>query len=179
MEKVCRFIVRILTSVLVAAVVLLAVLLAGVRLIGLTPYTVLSGSMEPTYPVGSIIYVRDVDPAELKVGDPVTFYLSGTTVATHRIIEVAGEGTPQLAFRTQGDANDKPDGLTPASRIIGKPVFAVPWLGYVSAYVQTPAGLICIVGGGGVLLLLSCLVDLLFPKQKDPASETEEATDNG
>ena len=43
------------TWVLVLCVAVLAFLLAGVRLIGYTPYTVLSGSMEPTYPVGSLI----------------------------------------------------------------------------------------------------------------------------
>ena len=48
---------NVVSTVLVAAVVLLAVLLVGVRLFGLQVYTVLSGSMEPAYPVGSLIYV--------------------------------------------------------------------------------------------------------------------------
>ena len=50
------------TTVLVSLVVILAILLVGVRVVGLTPYVVLSGSMEPTYHTGSLIYVKKVDP---------------------------------------------------------------------------------------------------------------------
>lgn len=169
-----RIITKILSTALVAVVVLLAILLAGVRLIGFTPYTVLSGSMEPTYHVGSVIYVKDIDPVALKLGDPVTFHLSGGTVATHRIVEVLNEGTPQLSFRTKGDANKNVDGEIPASAIIGKPVFAVPYLGYVSKFVQKPQGLICIVGCAAVVLALSYGIEALFPKQKASAPEDGE-----
>ena len=78
----------VIIIILAIAVVLLAVALVGVRLIGLNPYVVLSGSMEPTYHVGSLIYVKDVDYKELKDGDPITFMLSEDAIATHRIIEV-------------------------------------------------------------------------------------------
>jgi signal peptidase len=78
----------IVTSVLVIAAVLVAVALVGVRLIGLQVYTVLSGSMEPVYHVGSLIYVKDTDYRELEVGDDITFMLNETTIVTHRIVEI-------------------------------------------------------------------------------------------
>ena len=53
-----------ITTVIVILVVILAILLAGVRLFGLQVFTVLSGSMEPTYHVGSLIYVKKTDPAQ-------------------------------------------------------------------------------------------------------------------
>lgn len=103
MPKAVKVFWNILTTVLAVVVVGLAVLLVGVRLVGLTPYVVLSGSMEPTYPTGALIYVKDV-----KVGDPITFVLNEElTVATHRVIEV---NTADGWFRTQGDDNDSPDG---------------------------------------------------------------------
>lgn len=173
MEELFRTISKTLSTLLVSVVVVLAVLLAGIRLIGFTPYTVLSGSMEPAYHVGSIIYVMKVDPAELKLGDPVTFRLAGSTVATHRIVEVLNEGTPQLAFRTKGDANQVVDGVTPASAIIGKPVFTVPYLGYISSFIQKPQGLLCVVGTGAAVLAISYIIDALFPKEKESASEPE------
>ena len=49
---------QIISTILVALVVLLAVALVGVRLAGIRTFTVLSGSMEPTYHVGSLIYVK-------------------------------------------------------------------------------------------------------------------------
>ena len=77
-----------ISSILITLVVLLAVALVGVRLIGLDVYVVLSGSMEPTYHVGSLIYIKDVNYKELKAGDPITYMLNENTVVTHRIIEV-------------------------------------------------------------------------------------------
>ena len=172
MEKVFKGVLKFLSTALVAVVVLLAVLLAGTRLIGLTPYTVLSGSMEPTYHVGSVIYVKDVDPTELKVGDPLTFRLEGGTDAPPRIIEIVGSGD-SLSFRTQGDANKNPDGLSPASAVIGKPLFSIPYLGFVSHFLQRPQGIICVIGCTAAVLLLSYLVEALFSK-KDSGSETDE-----
>ena len=87
MNKTVKKTWNIITTVLVAAVVLLAVLLVGVRLAGLQVYTILSGSMEPTYPVGSLIYVKKIDPADLQIGDPATFVLNeDLVVATHRVV---------------------------------------------------------------------------------------------
>jgi signal peptidase len=173
MEAFFRTTTKILSTLLVSVVVLLAICLAGVRLIGLTPYTVLSGSMEPAYHVGSIIYVMDIEPTELKVGDPVTFRLSGNTIATHRIIEVFNEGTSQLSFRTKGDANQIADGEIPASAVIGKPVFTIPYLGYISNFIQKPQGIICVVGTGTAVLLISYAIDALFTKEKESASEPD------
>lgn len=65
-----RKIWSLISTLVVIVIVFLAIALVGVRLVGLTPYTVLSGSMEPTYHVGSLIYVKDVDPSEIRVGDP-------------------------------------------------------------------------------------------------------------
>lgn len=61
MSKTVKKIWNTVTSVLVAVVVILALLLVGARVVGLQVFTVLSGSMEPTYHVGSLIYVKKVD----------------------------------------------------------------------------------------------------------------------
>lgn len=83
----------VISTVIVVLAVLLAVLLVGTRLIGLQPFTVLSGSMEPTFKTGSLIYVRKVDPETLEAGDIITYVLDERlTVATHRIVEVIPDG---------------------------------------------------------------------------------------
>lgn len=173
MEKVLKGIGKTLSTALIVIVVLLALLLVGVRLIGFTPYAVLSGSMEPNYPVGSIVYVKKVDPATLQVGDAITFRLTGNVVATHRIIEVHNEG--QLGFRTQGDANETADGVTPATAVVGKVFFGIPFLGYVSNYVQTPMGIVCILGVSAAVLVLSGLIDAVFDKKKKQAPEEPDS----
>jgi signal peptidase len=166
--KTIRIVSKVFSYVLVATVVLLAVLLGGVRLFGLTPYAVLSGSMEPTYHVGSVIYVTDVDPTELDVGDPITYRLSDGTLVTHRIDRVLGEGTPGLSFLTKGDANEGADGTAiSAAAIVGKPVFSVPLLGYVSAFVQRPGGWILLAVICACVWLLSFVADVLLPKSSE------------
>ena len=179
MEKIFKIISKTLSTALVAVVVLLAIALVGIRVIGFTPYTVLSGSMEPTYHVGSVVYVKKVDPTTLKVGDPITFYLTGNVIATHRIIEVHGEGTPNLGFRTQGDANETVDGITPASAVIGKATFSIPYLGYLSNFLQQPKGLITVVGTGAAVLVVSYIIDALFPAKKETEPEAGEENTNG
>ena len=61
MKKTVKRIWNIMTSIIVGIAVLLAVALVGVRLVGFQVFSVLSGSMEPTYHVGSLIYVKNVD----------------------------------------------------------------------------------------------------------------------
>lgn len=152
-----------LTTVLVVLVVILALLLVGARLIGLQVFTVLSGSMEPTYHVGSLIYVKDVDPYELESGDVITFMLDEDTVATHRVVEVVPDerDATVVRFRTKGDANDVEDGsLVHYKNVIGTPVFTIPKLGYLASYIQNPPGTYVAISTGAILLLLVFLPDL-------------------
>ena len=84
--KALKTVWNVITTVLVALVVVLAILLVGVRVVGLTPYVVLSGSMEPTYHTGSLIYVKKVDPFTIESGTPITFMMDEDTIATHRVV---------------------------------------------------------------------------------------------
>ena len=166
------------TTVLVALAVLLAVALAGVRLVGLQPYAVLSGSMEPAYHVGSLIYVKSVDYTELEAGDAITFMLSEDAIATHRIVEVVPdeEDSTVLRFRTKGDANEDTDGtLVHYKNVIGKPVFTTPLLGYVANFIQNPPGTYIAISAGAVLLLLMFLPDL-FAKDEGKEKKKESVT---
>ena len=170
MSKTIKRIWNWISGVLVGIVVLLAVALVGVRLIGLQPYVVLSGSMEPTYHVGSLIYVKAVDYKELKTGDPITYMVSQDTVVTHRIIEVlVDEEDPEtIRYFTQGDANDIPDGSSVHYKnIIGKPVFSVPYLGYVSNYIQNPPGQYVAIAAGALLIMMVFLPDIFASDEKE------------
>ncbi len=177
MSKSAKRIWNWISSLLVGIVVLLAIALVGVRIIGLQPYAVLSGSMEPTYHVGSLIYVKTVDYKELRIGDPITFMISQDTVVTHRIIEViADEEDPDtIRYFTKGDANDTPDGSSVhCKNILGKPLFSIPYLGYVSNYIQNPPGRYIAMAGGALLILLVFLPDVFGSKDKDTAKDSSQ-----
>ena len=158
-----------LTTVLVALVVILAILLVGVRLVGLTPYVVLSGSMEPTYHTGSLIYVKKVDPFTIEAGTPITFMMDEDTIATHRVVGVVPdeEDSTVIRFRTKGDANDAEDGtLVHYKNVIGTPVFSIPYLGYVSDYITNPPGMYIGFTVLGVIILMLFAPDLLRAADK-------------
>ena len=189
MVKTIKKIWNAVTTVLVALVVVLALLLVGARLVGLKVYTVLSGSMEPAYHVGSVIYVKSVDYKTLQPGDVITFMLDEDTVATHRITEVLVDENDPNTYRyfTKGDANAAPDGSSVHYKnIIGTPVFTVPYLGYVADYIQNPPGTYISIAAGVVLLMLVFIPDLIEdekPKKSkstkaDPAPEAEEDIDS-
>ena len=163
MSKTVKRIWNGITWALVAIAVVLAILLVGARLIGLRVFSVLSGSMEPTYHVGALIYVKNVDYTELESGDVITYMLDEDTVATHRIVEVVHdeEDPSALRYRTKGDANEAEDGcLVHYKNVIGSPVFTIPLLGYLANYIQNPPGTYIAISAGAFLLLLVFLPDL-------------------
>ena len=169
MSRTIKKIWNIVSGILVGLAVILAILLVGVRLVGFQVFSVLSGSMEPSYHVGSLIYVKKIDPQELKSGDVITFMLDEDTVATHRIVEmVPDEKDPTVyRFRTKGDANETVDGkLVHYKNVIGKPVFTIPYLGYVANYIQHPPGTYIAISVGAILLLLVFLPDMFSKEEK-------------
>ena len=161
------------TTLLVVLVVLLAIALVGVRLVGLQVFMVLSGSMEPTYHVGSLIYVKQVDPAEVKVGDPITFVLNeDLVVATHRVVDISVDEEGVIRYYTKGDANDSPDGApVHQANLLGEPVFSIPYLGYVANFIQHPPGTYIAIAGGAVLILLMFLPELISALTEDEEEE--------
>ena len=130
MSRSLKKVWNIVSSVLVALVVLLALLLVGARVVGLRVFTVLSGSMEPTYHTGALIYVKPVDdPLAIPEGTVITFMLDEDTIATHRVVGVVpDEDDPAVVrYRTKGDANETEDGgLVHYKNVIGTPVFSIP-----------------------------------------------------
>lgn len=185
MSKTIKQIWNAVTTVLVTVVVILALALAGARFVGMQVFTVLSGSMEPVYHVGSLIYVKEVDPYELEAGDVITYMLSEDTVSTHRIVGVVPdeEDPAVIRFRTKGDANDAEDGtLVHYKNVIGSPVFTIPMLGYVANYIQNPPGTYIAISGGAILMLLVFLPDLFDseePKEEKKAKKSRPGRKRG
>lgn len=174
MNRSVKKIWNVISTVLVVIVVVVALLLVGARLFGLQVYAVLSGSMEPTYHVGSVIYVEPVDPSEIQVGDPITFVMNEElTVATHRVVRIDAENSH---FYTKGDANENPDAApVHFNNLLGKPVFTIPYLGYISSYVQSPPGMYYAIAVGVLLLVLVFVPDMLDGGKKKKSGKSEKS----
>lgn len=161
-----------------AVVVLCAVAIAATvlvpRIIGAEPYTVVSGSMEPEIPVGSIVVAQEVPAGHVQFDDVVTYQLESgkRQTVTHRVVAVDIVGG-ETRYRTQGDANDSIDSepVRP-EQIRGKVIYHVPYLGYVGTWlpmdVRPKLAMIA-----GVMLLVyaaSLLLRGLFDRRRRDAS---------
>ena len=162
MNPKTRKLLKVISNALVIFVVILAILLVGVRILGLKVFTVLSPSMEPTYKTGSVIYVKSIKPEDLKVDDVITFSISKTTTATHRIVEILPKNNGTRYFQTKGDAN-KVNDASPVheANIIGTPVFTIPYLGYLASFIQNSRGKYLSIAIILILLIVVFLLDTL------------------
>lgn len=171
--KIIAAVTRILSVIMLALIAVLALLLFGCRIFGLTPYTVLSGSMEPTYHVGSIIYVVSEKADDVKVGEAITFKKSGLP-ATHRVVEIDYENR---RFFTKGDANDSFDAPVKFEYLIGKPLFTIPYLGYFAGWISGVKGKLIAVAFLVTFFALLYITDLL-EKSNETDAEDKPSIEN-
>ena len=141
------------------------------QIFGYSAQVVVSGSMQDTYSVGSLIVAKRTDPELLRVGDDITFLSGQSATITHRIVGIL-EGTGEdgeRTFETQGTMNEKPDkNAVPAKNVIGKVVFSSLLLGKIALFINKRYALLI---GGMVAFNI-----LLFTYQHikgDPPAEGE------
>lgn len=165
--KILNQIFKLLSGIVIAAIVIYMAIAAPI-LLGYRPMAVLSGSMEPTYPVGSIIYYHQISFDELEAGDPVTFF-AGDSLVTHRIMKV---DTLSRTITTKGDHNKTQDPVpVEEANIAGKATnFAIPFAGFFVTYSKNPIA----ISGMAVIILLSYLLEELVSEQKEGNKKNEQ-----
>lgn len=146
--------IRAFSTLLLAALIGLCLPLTVPRFLGYEIYSVISGSMEPSIPVGSLVYVRETEPADMEAGDVIAFYgaADGISIITHRVVEnrvLMGE------LVTRGDANQEED-VRPVTyaRCIGKVVCTVPGAGKLAELLTGQRGRFA---AGGMILAAALL----------------------
>lgn len=110
---------------------------------GYTVLRVVSGSMEPDYPIDAMLFVHKVRGEEIRPGDVISFYSTDPNLAgavnTHRVVSVEKDENGEISFTTKGDANPLADLYkTPADRLVGKVVFSSITLGKISRLAANP-----------------------------------------
>lgn len=167
-KTICNILSTIVLVVLLAAA---AVILVPM-LLGYKEMAVLSGSMEPTIPVGSLVYVKPVEAGELQAGDVCTYYLSdGETFVTHRVLSIDPDAQTLV---TQGDANESPDGDIQFSQVYGRADFHLPYLGIATQNIRTPVGIMSICGVIMLVIVLNfipAIIDAAEDEKKQKATQ--------
>jgi signal peptidase len=157
--------------VIVTVVILVLAFYRPTSLAGDTRYEpVLTGSMEPAIPVGSIIVIKETDPNSLIVGDVICYQFSEHALITHRIISVSGAG-----FITKGDANEEPDDrLVEKEDVIGKVEIILPYFGYLASSVRTPIGFMILLFIPATLLIAFEIRNIIKELRKSEGNNRQE-----
>lgn len=136
--------------------VLLTLIMLGTKLFGYQMLTVDSGSMEPNFPVDSLIFVKTVDPSELQTDDVITFTVDEKgTLVTHRIVAVLKD---ERSFITRGDANNTNDSSTvPYGNVVGKAELCLPKIGAVFRAVTSESNRVYVYIVIGILVGLTIM----------------------
>jgi signal peptidase len=125
--------------------VLALIIALGIAVIGLpaatgsTALTVLTRSMEPTYPPGTLVIVAPIKAQDIRLGDAITYQIESgkPDVVTHRVIAVSSKSDGSVTFVTQGDNNGAPDANpVVADQVRGKVWYSLPWIGWVNTTVS-------------------------------------------
>lgn len=167
---------NIIYYIIISAIIFIAllVIVSSFPITGnIKMFTVLSGSMEPSIHVGSVVVIKPV--SNYKIGDVITFGKTDIPT-THRIAEMkVVEG--EMVYQTKGDANDSPDGEeVNAKDIRGKVMFSIPWFGYVVDFVKKPMGLMVVIIVPSVIIVYDQLQGILreMKKLKSKVKKVEE-----
>ena len=147
----CNFLGTLILIVVIVACLPLTV----PRLLGYDIFSVVSGSMEPAIPVGSVVFVEPAAPENVEAEDVIAFWRDGSVV-THRVLEnrfVVGE------FVTKGDANEQEDiNPTPYNALIGRVKLHVPVMGALLTLLASTVGklyLLCLAACGVMFNILA------------------------
>lgn len=160
----------IILSWAVYACIACYLLIAAPMLAGYHPVVVLSGSMEPTFHVGSVIYYKEAEFADINVGDAITFRAGEDGMVTHRVTE---KSELSQTFTTKGDANLSEDpNPVEYSDVLGKVwKINIPYAGYFVNYSKN----ITTIAVMAAIIIINIVLDMTFPdkekKKKEPSAQ--------
>jgi signal peptidase len=147
------------THVAVTAIVAAAFSYLGLIFLGYEPMVIVTGSMQKTLPVGSLVVSHKVDPRVLQVGDVISFQkpIGAKGIDTHRIVAIKNDHGKRL-YQTKGDNNPVVDPWmitfdpgVPAHRV----AFSLPYAGNALLFARSSGGRLSLVGLVCLILLLS------------------------
>lgn len=160
---------RIISGIVLAAVLCVCIPATVPQAFGYEIFSVVSGSMEPEVPVGSLVYVKPAEPAALEAGDVIAFSDSGAgdTVITHRVVE---NRTAMGELVTKGDANDANDAVpVKYGQVIGRMEHRIPALGGILESMMSRSGSMAGVLLVAMAIMLQIMAAAISPKRRQKA----------
>ena len=180
--KVLRSIADIVYKTIASCIIMIGTTLIIMFCVGVRPYAVQTGSMEPEIMTGSLCFVNHKAAYEsITIGDIIAFKLESGMMVTHRVVEISEEG-----LITKGDANNAVDAnVITDVEYVGKTFYWIPNIGYLMMFIRTRRGIIISVS----VFLIFFLIGFLFQdddknddkntEKKAEESENENITEEG
>lgn len=158
MDKTLK-VIKAVINALMTMILILGIIFVLLYVIGIEPFVVESGSMQPTIQTGSLSFInKNVDYEKIKENDVIAFRAQTGNLVTHRVIKITDVG-----FETKGDSNDISDGVsTTKDNYIGKNIFSIPKAGLLVKIIQTPRGKIILI----TFIILILIYGFLFGENK-------------
>ena len=155
----------VLGTAILIFVIVLCIPFTIPKVLGGQIYTVISGSMEPAIPVGSLVYVEGIAPEDVQENDVIAFYggRDANAIITHRVVEnriIMGE------FITKGDANQTND-MNPVQydNLLGRVEWSVPEVGVIAQMLTGMEGKIAAGSMIGLAVVLHLIAGVLEKKE--------------
>ncbi len=166
--------------VLVAAIAALVLIIPAAT--GSVALTVLTGSMEPGLPPGSMVVVKPTDPADVRIGSIITYQWEPgePALVTHRVTEVVSNSDGTFTWTTQGDNNSEPDpNPVTQEQLRGVVWYSLPLVGWVSNLVAGDLRPILVPVIGGALLVYAAVlvVQSLRGRRKAAGGDAEASAE--
>lgn len=172
MKKIANVLSTLLIVLLIIAI---AAILTAKLIFGIEMKAVLTPSMEPELPVGSLLVISPAEYEDIKIGDDITFVRDkNLTLVTHRVIQ-KDDSTKKIT--TQGIANNSPDSPTSYDNVVGKVKFHIPLVGYFVIWTADLKGkIIC-----AIVIVALVALSILFSSsdtEKESAEKNAEKANN-
>lgn len=151
-----RKIISTFENIVIAVVALLLIVFIVLKATGFQFFVVMSGSMEPILPVGSVVLVQPTPYDSIQVGDDISFVVGEERITvTHRVIE---KDENNNTLTTKGVANNVSDDPIPASAVIGKVIFDIPFIGRLLYFLSGLQGKIV----AGIVVVAWVIITMLI-----------------
>lgn len=132
-----------------------------------------SSSMVPTLNVGDLIIVQGASPEQINAsylnGDIVVYKNLEEDLIVHRAVKVENK-SGEYWFTTKGDNNSVEDSSWNSSRLIGKVVGRIPWIGNFPLLMHSQQNIYIFI----IFIIILIVVFLFFPSETDKKEKEGE-----
>ncbi len=158
----------LISSVLICILSFLLMIIYIPKIMGYQSFYIQSGSMSPSIPKGSYVFVKRAEFEKISVGDVVTFRNNEETeFFTHRVVDI--DATNKM-FTTKGDANKENDpSETSYYFAVGRVDFSIPVVGYIAEFFNKTVGKVVL--ASVYIAWIAIEIEFIVMKRKAPQED--------